>query len=293
MTRHLTIVRSRRTVATMKLLLGWLIGIGAPVTVAAVVVMLTPSPVPATATLPAASTVAATASASAAWQLADTAVAAPPTSTAPIAVEPDGLSKLAAYTLDALTAWKKPGKDAVSYEAVATDIAQVCLASEPLWTSDPHRVRCAILLASLAYHEGALLAYVDDGRVNSGRWREDAWRRGITWSPNISDNGEAYSLWQIHTEKGIILTPDGEWRHSEGAVTDAQGSRKPGVIIGPDLTKNRKLAVKVALAFVRKSLRVTHSLVGYTGETRETGYNKARQRELFAANWVKRHPFER
>jgi len=199
-------------------------------------------------------------------------------------------ANLAAYVLEAFTAWKKPGRDAVSYIDVANDIAEACLATEPLWPNDARGARCAILLASLAYYEGALLAYVDDGRVNDGKWREREFKKGLIWSPNISDDGEAYSLWQIHPEKGIVLTSDGEWKHSEGAVTDTQGNRKSGVIIGSDLTKNRKLAVRVAIAFIRKSLRVTHSLVGYTGETAATGYGKARSRELFASNWVKRHP---
>lgn len=214
---------------------------------------------------------------------------APAPTPPPLATAVDG--GLTKYVLEAMTSWKKPGRDAVSYPDVAFDIASACIMSEPLWPNDTMGARCAILLASLAFYEGGFLAYVDDGRVNSGKWREQAFKNGITWSPNISDDGEAFSLWQIHPEKGIMLTDNGEWKHSEGAVTDTQGNRKPGVVIGPDLTKNRKLAVRVALAFVRKSLRLTHSLVGYTGETAKTGYGKARSRELFASNWVKRHPY--
>lgn len=201
------------------------------------------------------------------------------------------LKRLLDYTLEAMVSWRKPGRDSVSYPDVAFDMAEGCLAADALWSEDTTRRKCSIQLATLAYFEGAFLSFVDDGRVNDAKWREQAFKNGITWSPNISDDGEAYSLWQIHPEKGIVLTSDGEWKHNDGASTDVQGNRKPGVITGPDLTKNRKLAVKVAIAFIRKSLRVTRSLVGYTGETSKTGFGKARTRELFTANWVKRHPF--
>jgi hypothetical protein len=243
------------------------------------------------ASLPAIALAVASAASAAPAPVAEAPAQSPATVPVLVAVEPAGTGALADYVLEAMTAWKKPGRDAVSYSDVARDIASACIASEPLWSNDTKGVRCAILLASLAFYEGGFLAYVDDGRVNDGKWREQAFKKGITWSPNISDDGEAFSLWQIHPEKGIVLTDDGEWKHTEGVVTDTQGNRRPGVVIGPDLTKNRKLAVRVAIAFVRKSLRVTHSLVGYTGETAATGYGKARSRELFASNWVKRHPF--
>ena len=205
---------------------------------------------------------------------------------------PEGLATLADYVFEGMIAWKKPGKDAVAYADVARDIAWVSLENDPLPAlRGATCARGTVLVATFAYFEGGLLAYVDDGRVNSGKWREQAFKNGITWSPNISDDGEAYSLWQIHPEKGIILTPNGEWTWNEGPATDVQGLRKPGVITGPDLTKNRRLAIRVAIAFLRKSIRLTHGLVGYTGETRATGFGKANVRELFAASWCKRHPF--
>ncbi len=206
--------------------------------------------------------------------------------------EPEGLAHLADYVFEGMIAWKKPGKDAVAYADVARDIAWESLNADPL--PSLRGATCArgtVLVATLAYFEGGFLAYVDDGRVNNGKWREQAFKNGITWSPKISDDGEAFSLWQIHPEKGIVLTPNGEWTWNEGAATDAQGLRKPGVVTGPDLTKTRRLAVRVAIAFLRKSIRLTHGLVGYTGETAATGFGKASARELFAASWCKRHPF--
>lgn len=215
----------------------------------------------------------------------------PPVAPALEPSEPEGTGKLAGYVLEAFGIWKpthamKRPEDAAPYAEVARDIALVVLAAEPLPSPFATHPRTAILLGTLAYFEGGLLAYVDDGRVNNAKWREQSVRRGQLWSLDASDRGEAWSLWQIHTDGGIALTANGEWEHKSGI-----SSAENGIISGPMLARDRKLAVRVALAFLRKSLRVTRGLVGYSGETADTGYNKAHMRSLFATNYSKRHPY--
>jgi len=187
---------------------------------------------------------------------------------------------LSIFLEDSMRKWKKSDKYTVDYAELARDLALVSqeapLARGPRFTG--------ALLAALAFFEGAFLSYVDDGSCNSDRWRLQAYAKHITWSTKICDAGNAFSLWQIHPEGGVVFTANGEWEH-RGAF-DAMGRARDGVITGKMLTIDRITAIRVALAFVRKSYRVTGGLVGYTGEP-GPNYPKARARERFVENWLR------
>jgi hypothetical protein len=195
--------------------------------------------------------------------------------------EPAGTGALAAYVLEAMLAWKKPGKRAVPYAEVARDIAIVSLEHAPIFKGDFSRARGAIVLATLAFFEGGFLSYVDDLSCNSKRWRNTT---NYIWAKDICDDGHAWSLFQIHTEDqnwndGIRLTPDGEWRYDN--------SNSPEKITG-SMLGDRKLAIKVALAFVRKSVNGTHGLCGYTGDK---GCEKASLRWEWAKRYTAKRPY--
>ncbi len=185
------------------------------------------------------------------------------------------------YLLVAMKTWSPaktmPHKDISHYDAIAQDIASVVLSpSEPtLFEGDDDKHRTAILITTLAFFEGRFLTYVDNGDCNDGAWRKEAWNKKEIWAPNICDGGYAYTLWQIHDEGGIELS-NGEWTYKFGSVK------------GTDMVANRQLAVVTALHFVRKSLRVSHGLCGYTGDD---GCSKATTRMRFAHAYLEHHPF--
>jgi hypothetical protein len=197
-----------------------------------------------------------------------------------VAGEPAGTGALAGYVLEAMLSWKKSPIGAPMAE-IARDIAFVSLDHPPLWPTDTSRARGAIVLATLAFFEGGFMPYVDNGKCNDGLWRQRAWRAREIWSPSICDGGRAYTLWQIHVEdsswnEGVVLTPEGEWRYDN----------RPGCIVGRDLIASRRLAVKVAIAFIRKSLRVSRGLTGYAGDA-----DKGSLRSRFADDYSRKHPY--
>lgn len=211
--------------------------------------------------------------------IASAALPAPPPEIAK--ADPVKVEAMKDYLLVAMKAWSPartmPHKDIGHYDAIATDIASVVLSpSEPtLFVGDDDKHRTAILITTLAFFEGRFLTYVDNGDCNDRGWRKEAWKKKQIWAPNICDGGYAYTLWQIHDEGGIELS-NGEWTYKFGSVK------------GADMVANRQLAVTTALHFVRKSLRVSHGLCGYTGDD---GCSKATTRMRFAHAWLEHHPF--
>lgn len=143
------------------------------------------------------------------------------------------------------------------------------------WNSD---LRKAMLLAALAYYEGARFArYVDEGRChdwmhlvyNHEPLPDDAYveiggKRLDLLKFGNCDGGRAWSLWQIR--------PD---------------SLERPKLEGPEL-RDRSYAASIALGIVRLSMRDRGDLCDYTGENPAGGCPKARERLDFAAKAFKR-----
>jgi hypothetical protein len=191
------------------------------------------------------------------------------------------------------------------YGSIASDIVHMVRSEKPAFPSDEDRSRTAVLVATVAFYEGAFAAYVDKGQCNDWKWRhpktsgpdamaadEVAARKALLASGGC-DGGWAYSLWQIHPfdsswREGIVLLDDSRQWSFASYVHDGV-ERK--VIMGSDLIADRQLASQVALRMLRRSLGPTGSgnLCGYTGEGSSCW--KAALRQNFALDWSRRHPF--
>jgi hypothetical protein len=191
---------------------------------------------------------------------------------------------LAAYVVAAMRTWVKEGAGTAPFEDVARDIAVVALSERPAFDGDESRARTALLLAAVADYEGAHYRdYVDRGMCNDPAWRATEKGR-VTMLQGDCDGGIAHSLWQIHPEFGglVLLDDDREWTHSweaKGAVP----------ILGRNLVEDRKLAARVALHMMRRSLRSHAGLCLFTGE--QAPCPKGAQRLAHAESYSKRHPF--
>lgn len=164
---------------------------------------------------------------------------------------------------------------------VARDIADAVIEDGPVWPyGETGEKRSALVLASLAYFEGArFAAYVDSGQCNE--WMEAAMEHPlrrpdsktgiVTRFPNYAvlpagarnllghgdcDQGRAFSLWQIWPRSGDDMLR----RESLG---------------------DRKYAAKAALYLVKRSYGARGNLSGYSGESAES-HPKADIRERFA-----------
>lgn len=214
---------------------------------------------------------------------------------------------LKAYVLRAMLAWVPLSQHAyvedvaiteTRYESIAGDIAEVAadpnepgLRAAPVDTATTHytdeeklviqQVGNAIQIAAVASYEGGYQAFVDSGRCNDPNFKPDG--RGSC------DGRQAWSIWQIHTMGGIVLTDKefvGRWY-----ATDLTH-----VINGPDLIRDRKLAARVALHMMRYSMNRTHSLCLYTGETIRgaacaPATPLANQRWSRASDWLSHNPW--
>ena len=229
-------------------------------------------------------------------------VTTPVVSAEPIAPVEDNHEKIDAlskYTYESMKSWATPktSSDDDRFHSIANDISTVVLDSnEPtIWNSDASRGKAAIYLATLGYWEGFHFAeYVDKGLCNDIKWVATKEGREKTLGANC-DGGYAYSIYQIHPEGGIILTQDGwtkRWADRTGHVKFYDGQ---------DLIADRKIATKVALHMVRQSIHMGGNLCGYSGEGATMdedgkihyggGCPKAADRQNFAENWYRKHPF--
>lgn len=170
----------------------------------------------------------------------------------------EGMTKrtqeLKIYVEGVMQSWAPARIPSVDLSALATDIATV---------SDTPRD--AVLLASLAYFEGARFAsYVDDGSCNDFAWRASASGRRLMEVGGACDGGRAFTLWQIHPD-GISI--DGE------------------KVMGARLLADRRYAASVALTLAHAD----PSLCAYAGES---GFcPKAATRLAFAERALRVHPF--
>lgn len=151
------------------------------------------------------------------------------------------------------------------YTSIAESIADVTLdttetAVLPSHTSDDGILGNALLLASVAAFEGGYHEYVDDGSCNDHAWRlanPEVIRRGGC------DGGHAWTIWQIHTMGGLVLT--GQYVTGYMYVDDAR-QHPETIVTGPRMIADRKLAARTALHIMRLSMHDHHSLCAYTGE---------------------------
>jgi hypothetical protein len=193
-----------------------------------------------------------------------------------------GEVELAGYLYGIIRTWSGPAKpvEQIDLHELAADIARVAYLNPPAWPTDTNRHRTVLLLATLAYFEGARFAsYVDSGDCNE--WMHEAWkhswRRGGRFIPGINalpraeqrllafgncDGGRAHSLFQIHPEDAHVSAEE---------------------------LRDRVRAATVALDIARRSLAMNGTLSGYSGEGFASA-PKAAERLRFAAREYAKRP---
>jgi hypothetical protein len=171
------------------------------------------------------------------------------------------LVKLKAYTLGVMRDWPPAKIPAVDYEPLAEDIARAALERG---TAAPHED--AVLLAALAYFEGARFAeYVDGGRCNDAAWRATAAARALMRVGGDCDDARAHTLWQV-------------WPTRDRASQLYE-------VCSAEAIADRATAARCALRIAS----LDPSLCRYTGERRVCP--KAWARLAFARRALAAHPF--
>lgn len=182
---------------------------------------------------------------------------------------------LVSYLLAVMSDWPPalPAVPAVPYRDVAESIAIATAGND----NAQERSRDAVLLAALAYWEGARYAqYVDQLRCNDPEWVKSSEGSRLTHWGNCDRHkgeaaGEAFTLWQIHP----IVDRD----------APLYGACNQKVI-----TQSRSDAAACALEIAHRSMRRIGSLSDYTGEW--TGpHPLANERWNFAQRALQTHPF--
>ena len=167
-------------------------------------------------------------------------------------------TELATYLVAIISHWAPAAVPSVPVEDVARDIAAAVTTSGPVWPGERGEKRSAVLLASLAYWEGArFAAYVD--RLDCNRWQAPGARKPVEAQHLLPfghcDHGKAFSLWQI-------------WpRDDERAAMS-----------------DRFYAATRALELVKASYAARGNLSAYSGESADA-HPKADIRERFAARY--------
>lgn len=168
---------------------------------------------------------------------------------------------IAAHLLAIVLGWTPATIPHVTPGELVPDIAAVLAEEGPAIPGDETGQKTAVMLAGLAYFEGARFAsYVDTGACNDGT-------AGKLIAYGHCDQGHAFSLWQVHP-----LT----WR--DGKRVEAFDSAR---------LRNRHEAARAALLLIRSSYRARGNLSGYTGEAADT-HPKADEREAFARRFWSR-----
>jgi hypothetical protein len=157
---------------------------------------------------------------------------------------------IAECTFAAMIAWSPVAQHArLDHDASVTEARYRSIAASidrgvsdprepPLYAGAGGRAKTAFLVASLAFHESRFWARVDEGRC---ALRE-------------CDAGFAWSLWQVHPEDGIVL--DGvTFVHARNRSPTWVLEHSAEVITGPQLIRDRDLAVRVVLHVARRSIR--------------------------------------
>lgn len=202
------------------------------------------------------------------------------------------MDPLVTYLVSAMKIWSPeatmPNKDVSHYESIAKDVAEV--ARDPkekaLFEDDPHRAKMVVQIMHVAKMESSFWQSVDNGTCN-GLHPENVVDLALLKKAGMEcDSKAAWSMWQIHVGKGIWLTADG--------ITSMGGTGP--AITGPDLIKDRKLAVRVALHIMRMSFHARIGLCGYSGEKYregepDNGCPLAAKRVAGARDFFKEHTY--
>jgi hypothetical protein len=154
--------------------------------------------------------------------------------------------------------------------AIATDIATVVLSEPRAFDGDADGQQTALLLVSIAHYETgrSWASWVDDGRCNDEAWRTShkLWMtEHATGKVHDCDGGNAYSMWQIHVPGDS---------HEAGMA----------------LVRDRKAAIRAALAIARASIQAGVGLCHYSGEA-FPHCRLANARLQTARSWVTRFPY--
>jgi len=199
--------------------------------------------------------------------VASVVVAVPDVAATPTSIGDMQHDEMKQYTLWVMDDWTRAlaSEPVASYDDIADDIASAVVLHED-----------AVLLAGLAYFEGArYAAYVDGYQCNDADWRASDEGRRLMRVWGDCDGGHAYSIWQIHP---IV--------DRSSKLYDLCNIE----MIGP--MGSRYNAARCALAIARASVQAAGDLSGYTGEAPvEGGHPKADERLRFIERAVAKHPW--
>lgn len=191
---------------------------------------------------------------------------------------------LSNYLLAAIVSWLQTAQPAseemvARQRSVADDVAAVVSdESEPaVWKQGA--VMSGLVLASLAVMEGGISRYVDSGECNDLGWRE---KNRSVLAAGDCDGGRAYSLWQIHAGKGLVLVAGGGYAY--------RGQAEGQLVTAQDMVGDRKVAARAALHILRSSVRHGGGLCEYTGEKGQCP--KAKMRLEKAERYLRAHPYQ-
>lgn len=203
------------------------------------------------------------------------------------------------YILGTMREWapaaNQPDQDVSNYESIAADIATGALAREepPFWKDDTNRGKTALLVCSIGYWEGHFWKFVDDGRCNSPKWLKSKEGLHLTGPKATCDGGHAYSIFQIHADRGGIAL-----HYEQDDDGDLMGTGygyhydvpEEPFVTGRDMVFDRKTAVRAVMHMLRPAVAANNNLCEYTGETRPC--KKGKERLEWMTKWWASHPFQ-
>jgi hypothetical protein len=203
------------------------------------------------------------------------------------------------YLLSAMREWapaqNQPEQDTSNYEDIAGDIAAgMLLKEEPaFWKDDANKGKSALLVTSIGYWEGHYWKFVDDGRCNSSKWLKSREGARLTGPKATCDGGFAYSIFQIHADRGGIAL-DYDEDDDGNLIGTGYGYHydRPSApfVTGRDMIFDRKRAVSAVIHMLRPAVAAGHNLCEYTGESRPC--KKGKERLDWALKWWTSHPFQ-
>jgi hypothetical protein len=182
-----------------------------------------------------------------------------------IAHEQAHYDALKEYLLNTMRAWapadNQPDHDTSNYESIAEDIAVVVLGrDEPaFWEDDTSKAKSALLVCSIGYWEGHYWRFVDDGHCNNPRWLKSREGVRLTGPKATCDGGHAYSIFQIHADRGGIALHYNE--DDNGNLVGAGYGYHYDVptepfVTGHDMIFDRKAAVRAGSCGGQRPVRI-------------------------------------
>lgn len=206
---------------------------------------------------------------------------------------------LKAYLLDTMRVWapaqNQPEQDISNYESIAEDITTGMLSREEpaFWKDDTTKGKSALLVTSIGYWEGHYWKFVDDGRCNSAKWLKSREGARLTGPKATCDGGHAYSIFQIHPDRGGIAL-DYDEDDDGNLVGEGYGYHydRPSApfVTGTDMIFERTKAVRAVIHMLRPAVAAGNNLCEYTGEARPC--TKGKERLEWALKWWASHPFQ-